>query len=273
MLRAWRVWLVQVAETDCLTCVPPLGIRLTCLPRVVQPLPPHLARHDFNPFWGSFTWFLGGYPLVFSLASWREKKLMVASLAWLGLDEKGAWVPPGYNKCYLIRNCSPFHMLFLTCEPSHAILTCKSSDIVWLSLSETVCDPFKFSQHMKGPMIRHVSLYLKLKGEILYQGVKHPANQNKQFSVCWCNNERDKMPAYTTTWQDADTVPLNWCNMICIFESDSGMGLFLAKVLQIELLSKIKALPDARWSGFVVSVAFSPNCLMYQLQSMLFQLL
>ena len=114
------VWLVQVAETDWLTCVPPLGIRLTCLPRVVQPLPPHLARHDFNPFWGSFTWFLGGYPLVFSLASWREKKLMVASLAWLGLDEKGAWVPPGYNKCYLIRNCLPFHMLFLTCEPSHA---------------------------------------------------------------------------------------------------------------------------------------------------------
>ena len=164
-------------------------------------------------------------------------------------------------------------MLFLTCEPSHATLTCKSSDIVWLSLSETVCDPFKFSQHMKGPMIRHVSLYLKLKGEILIQGVKHPVNQNKQFSVCWCNNERDKMPAYTTTWQDADIVPLNWCNMICIFESDSGMGLFLAKVLQIELLPKGKTLSDAKWSGFVVSVAFYPNCLIYQLQSMLFELL
>ena len=165
-----------------------------------------------------------------------------------------------------------------TCYSSHAnphmqTLTCKSSDIVWLSLSETVCDPFKFSQHMKGPMIRHVSLYLKLKGEILYPEVKHPANQNKQFSVCWCNNERDKMPADTTTWQDADIVPLNWCNMICIFESDSGMGLFLAKVLQIELLSKRKTLPDAKWSGFVVSVAFYPNCLIYQLQSMLFELL
>ena len=49
-----------------------------------------------------------------------KKKLMVASLAWLGLDEKRAWVPPGYDKCYLIRNCLPFHMLFLTCEPSHA---------------------------------------------------------------------------------------------------------------------------------------------------------
>ena len=31
------VWLVQVAETDWLTCVPPLGMQLTCPSRVVQP--------------------------------------------------------------------------------------------------------------------------------------------------------------------------------------------------------------------------------------------
>ena len=117
-----------------------------------------------------------------------------------------------------------------TCYSSHAnphmqTLTCKSSDIVWLSLSETVCDPFKFSQHMKGPMIRHVSLYLKLKGEILCPEVKHPANQNKQFSVCWCNNDRDKMPADTTTLQDSDIALLNWCNWIWLWNgSVFGQG-------------------------------------------------
>ena len=119
MLRAWRVWLVQVAETDWLTCVPPLGIQLTCSSRVVQPLPPYLPGMIS-------TLSEGRSPCASEDIRWcsawlREgKKLMVASLAWLGLDEKRAWVPPGYDKCYLIRNCLPFHMLFLTCEPSHA---------------------------------------------------------------------------------------------------------------------------------------------------------
>ena len=38
-----------------------------------NPLPPHLARHVTNPLRGLFTWCRGGFPLAFSLASWREK--------------------------------------------------------------------------------------------------------------------------------------------------------------------------------------------------------
>ena len=59
-------------------------------------------------------------------AAWlREGKKNIngckLGLAWLGL----AW--PGDNKCYLIRNCLPFHMLFT-----------QPSNIGCLSLSETV---------------------------------------------------------------------------------------------------------------------------------------
>ena len=91
-----------------------------------NPLPPHLARHITNPLRGLFTWCRRGFPLACSLASWREKTLMVASLAWLGFVWLGlAW--PGDNKCYLIRNCLPFHMLFT-----------QPSNIGCLSLSETV---------------------------------------------------------------------------------------------------------------------------------------
>ena len=98
-----------------------------------NPLPPHLARHVINPLRGLFTWCRGGFPLAFSLASWREKKLMVqrstrTRLAWLCLDEKELGSHLGITSVIWFEIVCSF-----TCYSP------KPSDIGWLSLSETVC--------------------------------------------------------------------------------------------------------------------------------------
>ena len=97
-----------------------------------NPLPPHLARHVINPLRGLFTWCRGGFPLAFSLASWREKKLMVqrstrTRLAWLCLDEKELGSHLGITSVIWLEIVCPF-----TCYSP------KPSNIGCLSLSETV---------------------------------------------------------------------------------------------------------------------------------------
>ena len=122
-----------------------------------NPLPPHLARHITNPLRGLFTWCRGGFPLAFSLASWREKKLMVqrstrTRLAWLCLDEKELGFHLGIASVIWLEIVCPF-----TCySPNPQTLAASA----YLKRSMSL---FKFSQHIKGPMIRYFSSYLKLK--------------------------------------------------------------------------------------------------------------
>ena len=122
-----------------------------------NPLPPHLARHVTNPLRGLFTWCRGGFPLAFSLASWREKKLMVqrstrTRLAWLCLDEKELGSHLGITLLFDLKLFARSHAI----HPNPQTLA--ASAYLKRSMSS-----FKFSQHIKGPMIRYFSSYLKLK--------------------------------------------------------------------------------------------------------------
>ena len=126
------VWLVQVAETDWLTCVPPLGMQLTCPSRVVQPFATSPCPAYYQPSPRVVHLVLRRISVGVQLGFVKGKKINgsafhadSARLALLGW--KRAWIPPGDSKCYLIRNCLPFHMLFT-----------QPSNIGCLSLSETV---------------------------------------------------------------------------------------------------------------------------------------
>ena len=129
------VCVVQVAVTDCTALahlLPSSACRSPALFGSFNPLPPHLARHFINPLRGLFTWCRGGFPLAFSLASWREKKLMVqrstrTRLAWLCLDEKELGFHLGIASVIWLEIVCPF-----TCYSP------KPLDIGCLSLSETV---------------------------------------------------------------------------------------------------------------------------------------
>ena len=135
MPRAWRC-LCRPGGRNRLHCtgspVAILGMPLTCPFRVVQPFATSPCPAFYQPSPRVVHLVPRRISVGVQLGFVKGKKINgsafhadSARLALLGW--KRAWIPPGDSKCYLIRNCLPFHMLFT-----------QPSNIGCLSLSETV---------------------------------------------------------------------------------------------------------------------------------------
>ena len=129
MLRAWRVWLVQVAETDWLTCVPALGMQLTCPSRVVQPFATSPCPAYYQPSPRVVHLVPRRISVGVQLGFVKGKKingsaLQADSVRLACLDEKELGSHLGMTllfdvKLFALSHANP-HMRTLTCKPSHA---------------------------------------------------------------------------------------------------------------------------------------------------------
>ena len=120
MPRAWRC-LCRPGGRNRLHCtgspVAILGMPLTCPFRVVQPFATSPCPAFYQPSPRVVHLVPRRISVGVQLGFVKGKKINgsafhadSARLALLGW--KRAWIPPGDSKCYLIRNCLPFHMLF-----------------------------------------------------------------------------------------------------------------------------------------------------------------
>ena len=146
-----------MAETDWLTCVPPLGMQLTCPSRVVQPFATSPCPACYQPSSRVVHLVPRRISVGFQLGFVKGKKLMVqrstrTRLAWLCLDEKELGSHLGITLLFDLKLFARSHAI----HPNPQTL----ADSAYLKRSVS---SFKFSQHIKGPMIRYFSSYLKLK--------------------------------------------------------------------------------------------------------------
>ena len=146
-------WSKQTGSPD----LPPLGMPLTCPFRVVQPFATSPCPACYQPSSRVVHLVPRRISVGFQLGFVKGKKLMVqrstrTRLAWLCLDEKELGSHLGITLLFDLK-------LFAR---SHAIHPNPQTLAASAYLKRSVSS-FKFSQHIKGPMIRYFSSYLKLK--------------------------------------------------------------------------------------------------------------